>query len=260
MGEPNAKFELEFYKRCRRAGLGDTVKTESEIREAAEIVQKMATEKEFQRKLKRYHLKARWLNKCLLNGSHLFVAEEAKAEQKRKAEEVRQKAEDERMRIFEALPLKSWTHNSTTFILEPSCIRINNKTYLISTLTEITISHVGPGDYMVCIHGKGFIDFIHGTGQIVAIYKYLVKYSAMPEKIKSELLFNPYDLVKRSKEYQDRSRPRRTGSAYAYPISSKGKDASVIGRAVAGTIIAGPVGGVIGALSAVDKNNRNRGK
>lgn len=36
------------------------------------------------------------------------------------------------------------------------------------------------------------------------------------------------------------------------------KDASVIGRAVAGQIIAGPAGAVVGALSAVDENNKNR--
>lgn len=38
----------------------------------------------------------------------------------------------------------------------------------------------------------------------------------------------------------------------------KEKDASVIGRAVAGNIIAGPIGAVVGALSAIDKNNKNR--
>lgn len=36
------------------------------------------------------------------------------------------------------------------------------------------------------------------------------------------------------------------------------KEASVIGRAAAGAVIAGPAGAVVGALSAVDKNNRNK--
>ena len=36
------------------------------------------------------------------------------------------------------------------------------------------------------------------------------------------------------------------------------KDASVVGRAVAGGIIAGPVGSVVGAISAADKNAKNR--
>ena len=36
------------------------------------------------------------------------------------------------------------------------------------------------------------------------------------------------------------------------------KDASVIGRGVVGGIAAGPVGAVVGALSAVDKNAKNR--
>lgn len=40
------------------------------------------------------------------------------------------------------------------------------------------------------------------------------------------------------------------------PISEK--SASVVGRAVAGQIIAGPAGAVVGALSAVDKNNKNK--
>jgi len=36
------------------------------------------------------------------------------------------------------------------------------------------------------------------------------------------------------------------------------QDASVVGRAVAGGIIAGPAGAVVGAISAADKNNKNR--
>lgn len=42
------------------------------------------------------------------------------------------------------------------------------------------------------------------------------------------------------------------------PNAKSQKDASVIGRGVAGGLVAGPVGAVVGALSAVDKNNRNR--
>ena len=38
------------------------------------------------------------------------------------------------------------------------------------------------------------------------------------------------------------------------------KDASVIGRGVVGGIAAGPVGAVVGALSAVDKNMKNANK
>ena len=40
--------------------------------------------------------------------------------------------------------------------------------------------------------------------------------------------------------------------------TKKEKDASVVGRAVAGAVIAGPTGAIVGALSAVDKNNRNK--
>ena len=38
----------------------------------------------------------------------------------------------------------------------------------------------------------------------------------------------------------------------------KDKDASVIGRGIAGGVIAGPAGAVVGALSAVDKNNKKK--
>ena len=36
------------------------------------------------------------------------------------------------------------------------------------------------------------------------------------------------------------------------------KDASVVGRAVVGGVIAGPAGAVVGALSAVNKNNKKK--
>lgn len=39
---------------------------------------------------------------------------------------------------------------------------------------------------------------------------------------------------------------------------NKKKDSSVIGSAVVGSIIAGPVGGVVGAIHSADKNNRNK--
>lgn len=47
-------------------------------------------------------------------------------------------------------------------------------------------------------------------------------------------------------------------AAKSYSQGTKSKDASVVGRAVAGGIVAGPAGAVVGALSAVDKNNKNR--
>lgn len=40
--------------------------------------------------------------------------------------------------------------------------------------------------------------------------------------------------------------------------SKSNKDASVVGRAVAGGVIAGPVGAVVGAASAIDKNMKNK--
>ena len=40
--------------------------------------------------------------------------------------------------------------------------------------------------------------------------------------------------------------------------SSNKKNASVVGRAIAGGMVAGPVGAIVGAISAADKNNRNK--
>lgn len=79
--EEKARFELEFYRRCQRAGLGDTVKTKSEIQKAAEIARKMGTEKDFLPKNKKRHSRARWLNKKLCNGGQRY-------EQKVRAREV----------------------------------------------------------------------------------------------------------------------------------------------------------------------------
>lgn len=85
------------------------------------------------------------------------------------------------------------------------------------------------------------------------IFTYLVKYSALPELRKKEML----NELLQCKEYDpidsnDRNDRLNVNRGYS------NKDASVVGRAAAGWVIGGPVGGVIGALSAVDKNNRQR--
>lgn len=49
-------------------------------------------------------------------------------------------------------------------------------------------------------------------------------------------------------------------SAAALNTEKNDKDASVIGRAVVGGVIAGGAGAVVGALSAIDKNNRKNNK
>ncbi len=64
-------------------------------------------------------------------------------------------------------------------------------------------------------------------------------------------------------EKRYRSTPIRYGSSTPnYPPSVKNKDkngdASVVGRAVIGGIVAGPAGAVVGALSAIDKNNKKQ--
>ena len=84
------------------------------------------------------------------------------------------------------------------------------------------------------------------TEAIAAIH-YIIDHSAMTEKDK--------ETARNSS-----SRPLPNKDSYdpykAAAEASKNKDASVVGRAVAGGIIAGPAGAIVGALSAVDKNNK----
>lgn len=62
----------------------------------------------------------------------------------------------------------------------------------------------------------------------------------------------------------DEARKKQLAEDFAHalrnysPKTSNGKDASVVGRAIVGGVVAGPVGAVVGALSAVDKNNRSK--
>lgn len=46
--------------------------------------------------------------------------------------------------------------------------------------------------------------------------------------------------------------------AHLSQLESQKKEASVLGRGIIGGIIAGPAGAVVGALSAVDKNRKNK--
>lgn len=82
-------------------------------------------------------------------------------------------------------------------------------------------------------------------------YDDMVRNSGMTEEEKRKVLKNKSygnvemfanGVIKQSKE----------------PITSKEKDASVIGRAIVGAAIAGEAGAIVGALSAVDKNNKNK--
>ena len=106
--------------------------------------------------------------------------------------------------------------------------------------------------------GIGRIDFCHygskrslyfdpeEAGRALEARNYIIEFSGMEieEKAKafdsyaeyaSDTGYNPYKAAAEAK---------------------KNKDASVVGRAVAGGIIAGPTGAIVGALSAVDKNNK----
>lgn len=63
--------------------------------------------------------------------------------------------------------------------------------------------------------------------------------------------------INRRLRNQDRINQQILTNNYS-STTSKNKNASVIGRGIAGGLIAGPAGAVVGALSAVDKNNKKK--
>lgn len=81
-------------------------------------------------------------------------------------------------------------------------------------------------------------------------------YDFLPESLKEEHKLNhELDLsVRKDMALRDLAK------GMAKLQSAPKQDASVVGRAVAGGIIAGPAGAVVGAISAADKNNKNRSK
>lgn len=283
------KFELEFYKRCHKAGLGDTVKTESEIQKAAEIVQKMAEEPAFSMEVKKRYLQEKWLNKRLCNGKQLLEQENEKRkkaeEERRKAEEELRKVKEERQKAEEAKWQKA-EKEYATLVHDLSCVdgdcklwrdriqfsvkkRGNDENasvnFSISSLTDVILNtHCESYSIFICIgdrsesifpgHGSVFYNYKQTPEEMLAIYKYLVKYSAMPEELKSMILRDPKNGLTLN-YYLNRDIVMGTSHPVSYSNKSD-KDASVVGRAAAGWVIGGPAGGVIGALSAVDKNNR----
>lgn len=85
-------------------------------------------------------------------------------------------------------------------------------------------------------------------------YHYIVDHSAMSAEEKCEAhkdILNMIALTAEAAKYSN---------THNEPVKKEKeeKDASVIGRAVAGAVIAGPTGAVVGALSAVDKNNKKK--
>ena len=85
-------------------------------------------------------------------------------------------------------------------------------------------------------------------------YQYIVDHSAMSEEDKCKAHKDILDMVALTAVASEYSKTHNE------PVKKEkeDKDASVIGRAVAGAVIAGPTGAVVGALSAVDKNNRKK--
>lgn len=70
---------------------------------------------------------------------------------------------------------------------------------------------------------------------------------------------NVFEEYKRSMKRLLRGKNGKVEPTISRP-SQQPKDASVIGRGVAGAVIAGPAGAVIGAVSAIDKNMKNANK
>ena len=89
---------------------------------------------------------------------------------------------------------------------------------------------------------KGAVNVLNKV-QLVQLKKEL---SLMEAVLRERGLPTDYESYKNVKAAKVKSNPNST------------KDASVVGRAVAGGIVAGPVGAVVGAVSAADKNAKNR--
>ena len=92
--------------------------------------------------------------------------------------------------------------------------------------------------YLVCLkkfYGASPTDIAKGLKDGI---KESIEVSTQTQNTVSPITPDTYDLVKNSQNKQ--------------------KDSSVIGSAVVGSIIAGPVGGVVGAIHAADKNNRKK--
>jgi len=66
--------------------------------------------------------------------------------------------------------------------------------------------------------------------------------------------------VEEHRSFSSKSPMEKLATLEAKQKAATNKDASVVGRAVAGGIIAGPAGAIVGAISAADKNNKNAQK
>ena len=85
---------------------------------------------------------------------------------------------------------------------------------------------------------------------------YIIEHSGMNEEERAAALRDmEYGHSGAARRDLDRAWARLASSE---PSKTNKKDASVVGRAVVGGVVAGPAGAVVGALSAVDKNNRNK--
>ena len=106
--------------------------------------------------------------------------------------------------------------------------------------------------------GIGRIDFCH-CGEKYSLYfnpeeagrarearNYIIEHSGMSIE----------DKAKAFDSYAEYASDTGYNPYKAAAEAQQNKDASVVGRAVVGSVIAGPVGAVVGALSAVDENNR----
>ena len=75
----------------------------------------------------------------------------------------------------------------------------------------------------------------------------------------SKMLLSQKRIAKENKAYSNAELFASVATkATSQPISKKDNNASVIGRAVIGAAVAGSTGAIVGALSAIDENNKNK--
>ena len=143
-------------------------------------------------------------------------------------------------------------------IVQTIIYRIFKREIYLREITECSciIRSVESSIYITTPQHKNLRLFFNITEESKALeaYHYIVDHSAMSEEDKCKAHKNVLDMITLTAVASEYSKTHNE------PVKKEreDKDASVIGRAVAGAVIAGPTGAVVGALSAVDKNNRKK--
>lgn len=145
--------------------------------------------------------------------------------------------------------LSSWTYEYPYFSFDNKRIHVLDVSRVIVDVASTKI-------------GTSYLNIICENG---TKYSLPIKKSRMDEAINLQPIF-ALDKVRAKSQINDGNsateddRDRLVEALTSIPESDNknNKDASVVGRAIAGQIIAGPTGAIVGALSAIDKNNKNR--